>query len=214
MSTSIEVQGEVLRDTRQSLADGVGKNLQLNHQGAALVALPLALNGEIARQQNTYVAGTVTAVAPVAVIPTTASHLSLYAPSSGTKSLLIHRIASYVVVSAGAAIVVQLLVHMTTVSVTSITGTTATTPKGISGAGTATATIFSAVTTVANGTWHPLGPSVVCAGTANIALGTDTGDLGGLYIVEPGMHLDMAILCSAAATATCSIFVTWSEVVV
>jgi len=212
MATDVALQGQVLSDSRQNFSDGADQNVQLNPQGAVLVANSLLAEAEVARLGATFVAGTITAVAPVAAMPTTASHLSLYCPSSGTKSLMIHSISAYTVVSAGAALVLQMAAHVTTVAVTSITGTTAQTPKGISGAGTATATIFSAVTTVNNGNWHVVGQSVNAgAATATIALGT-YADVYGRYIINPGMHLDLAMLCSAAASATCSMFVTWSEV--
>jgi hypothetical protein len=216
MATNVQLLGEVLADSRQAFADGEDKNVQLNKQGAVLVALPLPINAEVARQQVTFVAGTATAVAPVAAIPTTASHLSLYNPATSTKSLIVHRVTSYCVASAAAVIQASILLHMTTVAVTSLTGTAATSIKSISGAGNASvAQIYSAVTTVANGVWHPIGVSNnFGAQTATIAMALDSGDLGGLYIVEPGMHLDMAILCSAAGSATFSSFFTWSEIVV
>lgn len=212
MPTNVNNQGNVTGASRNTYADGTN-TVNLNKQGALLTAQSMPELSEVARIGATYVAGTVTPVAPVATMPTTAAHFSLYCPSSNTASLIVHQISNYTVVSAGAAIVLGMAAHMTTVAVSSITGTAAQTPKGISGQGTATGVVFSAVTTVNNGNWHPVGNSVVCAGTANIALGT-AWDAKGLYIVKPGMHLDLAMLCSAAASATCSIFVTWSEVVV
>ena len=74
MATNVQSQVEVLKASRQAFADGTGKNAQANHQGAALAALSLPINGEVARLGNTFVGGTATAVAPVAAMPTTAAH--------------------------------------------------------------------------------------------------------------------------------------------
>lgn len=216
MATNVQGQVEVLGASRQLMGDGTGKNAQANKQGAQLVALSFPVNAEVSRLGATFVAGTATAVAPVAAIPTTAAHLSLYNPSSNTKSLIIHRVTSYCVASAAAVLQASILLHMTTVAVSTLTGTAATSLKSISGGATASvAQIYSAVTTVANGVWHPIGVSAnFGAQTATIAMALDSGDLGGLYIVTPGMHLDVAILAQSAGSSTFSSFITWTEAVI
>lgn len=216
MATNVQLQGEVLGASRQAFGDGTSKNIQLNKQGAQLAALSLPVNGEVARIGNTFVAGTATPVAPVAAMPTTAAHLALYNPSTNTKALFIHRVTAYCVVSAAAVLQACLAAHMTTVAVSTLTGTAASGIKSISGgAASSVAQIFSAVTTVNNGVWHPIGVSQnFGAQTATIAMALDSGDLGGLYIVQPGMHLDLAVLAQSAGSATFSTFVTWSEIVV
>ena len=218
MSTNVQTQGEVLNLTRQNFADGEDKNIQMNSMGAVLAALPLPINSEIVRQGYSFVAGTATAVAPVATIPTTAAHFLLFngaAQTGNGKSLVIHTVSSYTVVSAGAAIVLNMLAHNSTLAVASIPAITAATGiKSLNGgANTSVASVGSAGTIVNNGIWHPIGNSIVCAGTANIALGTYV-DTNGLYVVPPGGIFSLAMLCSAAASATCSFFVTWSEVLI
>ncbi len=214
MATNVQNQGTVLGSSRQAFGDGDGKNLQLNKQGAVLTASPMAAWAEMCRLGNTFVARTNTAIAPVAALPTTASHFSLYMPSAGTASAVIHAIGWTTIASAAAAFVGQLIAHVTTVSVASITGTAVLGPKSISGTAVATATPFAAVTTVNNGVWHPVGPSVNGgAATATISMGQWV-DVGGSYIVKPGMSLDLAVFCSAAGSATCDISVVWSELVV
>jgi len=215
MATNVQLQGEVLAASRQQYADGEGKNVQLNKQGAQLAALSLPVNGEVARLGSTFVGGTITPVAPVAAMPTTAAHLSLYNPSTSGKNLFVHRVGAYCAVSAAAVIQASIALHMTTVAVLSYTGTAASAGKSISGGGVPSAQVFSATTTVVNGVWHVLGGSQnFGAQTATIAMALDSGDLGGLYVVTPGMHLDAAILCSAAGSATFSTFFTWSEIAV
>lgn len=214
-ATPVQQQGEALAVGNRNATTGPTVNAEYNHQGAALTALSLPYNAEVSRQGYTFVAGTATAVAPVAALPTTASHLSLYCPQGQAKSLVIQRLVWTTIASAAAAFVGQLIYQVTTAAVGSITGTAATAIKPISSLNASVATIFSAVTTVANGIWTPLGMSVNGgAATATISMGADTGDLGGMIIINPGFHLDMAILCSAAGSATCDIFVTWSEAVV
>jgi hypothetical protein len=213
MATNVQLQGEVLKASRQGFADGTSKNIQLNGQGATLSALALPVNGEVARLGNTFVGGTATAVAPVAAMPTTAAHLSLYNPSTSGKNYYVHRVTSYCVASAAAVLQASLALHMTTVGVALLAGTAATAGKSISGAGTTSSTIVSAVTTVVNGVWHVVGSSNnFGAQTATIGMALDSGDLGGLYIVTPGMHLDVAILCQSAGSATFSSFFTWTEI--
>lgn len=212
-ATPVQAQGEALSVGNRNNVVGPTVNAEYNHQGAAGVAMFMPFNAEVTRQGATFVCGTSTPVAPVAALPTTASQFSVYCPQGQTKSLVIHRIQWTTIVSAGAAFVGQLLFQVTTAAVGSITGTAATAIKPISSVNASIATAFSAVTTVANGIWAPLGPSVNGgAATATIAMGADTGDLGGLIIIQPGMHLDTAVLCSAAGSATCDIFVYWSEI--
>lgn len=212
MSTNVQNQIEVLGASRQNFGDGTGKNLQANKQGSILSVLSLPINGEVARIGATYVGGTATAVAPVAAMPTTAAHLSLYNPSSSGKNFYVHRVGSYCVASAAAVLQASLAVHMTTVAVSTLTGTAATAGKSISGSATTVSQIYSAVTTVVNGVWHILGASQnFGAQTATIGMALDSGDLGGLYIITPGMHLDVAVLAQAAGSATFSTFIQWSE---
>jgi hypothetical protein len=213
MATNVQDQVQSVYLTRMNFGSASAANLQGNHQGAMLVGLSMPMNTEVARMQKTFVAATATPVAPVAAMPTTASHFSLFCPQAQTVSLVIHKITAYVVASAAAVETLTLAANLTTVPVSSITGTAVTGPKGLGNTNTSIASAFSAVTTVNNGVWHTLGLSQnTGAQTANIATSLDTGDLGGLYVVQPGLHLDLAVLCSAAGSSTCNIQVIWSEI--
>lgn len=196
--------------------DSPSVDIHGNSQGAQYVVQSLPSNSTMSAQGNVYVAGTATAVAPVAVIPTTASHLTLWNGESQTsgsgRSYIILSVGYYTVVSAGAALITQMLVNVSTVPTTVPSGTAATSIVGLSGLSTGTsATIKSAVTITNNGVWHPFGPSYnAAAATATVGLGGETYTQGE-YILRPGGLFNMAVLCSAAASATCSIFVKWAE---
>ena len=215
MPTTVQDQGEVLATTRNNTGTASSTNQELNTQGAMLAAFSLPLNSEVVRLGNSYVGGSTTAVAPVAAMPTTAAQLALWnGEATGGKAYVIHRIGFTGAVSAGAAIIQQLLVHVRTVASTVITGTAALGPKSLSGrVSTSAATVLSGVTLGANdGLWHPAGSSVNAgAATATVGLGTDF-DCNGLYVIPPGGTFSLAVLCSAAASQTNQLFVTWSEV--
>ncbi len=216
MPTSIQAVGEVLPVSRYNTGTQPSQNLQLTSQGGALIGLGLPLNAEVVRLGNSYVGGTTTAIAPVAAIPTTAAHLSIFnGEPAGGKSYIIQRASFVCVVSAAAAIVQQLLCCQTTVAVTSITGTTGLGPKSLSGrTSNSAATVLSAVTIVNNGVWHPIGPSVNgAAATATIGMGADW-DANGLYVIPPGGQFCLAVLCSAAGSCTNQIYCTWHECLV
>lgn len=161
-----------------------------------------------------FVAGTITPVAPVAAVPTTAAHFALWnGELKGGKTYTITSIGFTSIVSAGAAIVMQQLAHVSAAVVPVIAGTAAAGPRSVDGTpGGSNAVVYSAVTVVAgNGIWHPVGMSVNGgAATATIAMGVWT-PVKGLYTLPPGGLLSLAVLCSAAGTATCNCYVTWEE---
>lgn len=155
-----------------------------------------------------------TAVAPVAALPTTAAHASLWNgyPQGSGKVLIPLQVRTITIVSAGAAIVLGVLAHVTTALVTSMSGTAASTIRPLTGNESygGSAQFKSAVTIVNDGLWHPCTEAVVCAGTANIGL-TSSADVGGRYVIMPGQQFSLASFCSAAASATCAPFVIWAE---
>lgn len=161
-----------------------------------------------------YGGGTITPVAPVAAIPTTAAHLALFnGEQAGGKSYLITSVGFTSIVSAGAAFVGQLLATNAPVGGQApITGTAASGPLPLDGQpGGSLATVKSAVTIVNNGFWHAVGMSVNGgAATATISMGSYQL-VRGLYVVPPGGIFSLAVLCSAAGSATCDCFVTWEE---
>jgi hypothetical protein len=164
-----------------------------------------------------YVGGTVTPVAPVAAIPTTAAHLCLWnGEPTGGKTYTVTALSWTTIVSAGAAFVGQLLAHSTVALQPIVSGTVAKGPLSTDGLASASkALIVSAVTLtagqLAGGMWHPVGGgNNGGAATATIAMG-DYQLVRGIYILPPSGLLSLAVLCSAAASATCDIFVNWEE---
>lgn len=159
-----------------------------------------------------FIAGTSTDVAPVATLPTTAAQFVLWnGEPAGGKVYAISSIGYTTTTSAGAVIVVQPLANVSQSPVTVPSGTAALGPLPTDGGPiTSKASALSAVTIVNSGIWHPVGQAVVCAGTANIGLGTWT-NVNGIYYLQPGGILSLAGFCSAAGSAKGKFFVTWSE---
>lgn len=164
-----------------------------------------------------FIGGTVTPVAPVAAVPTTAAHLAIWnGESTGGKSYAITSLSFTTIVSAGAAFVAQLLAHIAPAAQFVIAGTVAKGPLSTDGiVGGSKAIVVSAVTLTAGqaagGIWHPVGMSVNgAAAAATISMGAWT-NVRGLYVLPPGGLLSLAVLCSAAGAATCNIYATWDE---
>lgn len=164
-----------------------------------------------------YVGGTVTAVAPVAAIPTTAAQFALWnGESQGGKTYVVTALSWTSIASAGAAFVGQLLVHNALAIQPIISGTAAKGPYPTDGLPSASkAMVASAVTLtasqVASSMWHPVGNSTNGgAATATISMGM-WQNVDGLYRIPPGGILSLAVLCSAPGSATCDCFVQWRE---
>lgn len=156
-----------------------------------------------------------TAVAPVAALPTTAAHASLwngYEQGSG-KCLVVLSVGTLVTTSAAAAINLGLAAHVTTALVTSMAGTAASTIAPLTGNDSygGSAQFKSAVTIVNDGLWHPVAPSIVCANTATLMLTTEA-DVAGRYVIKPGQQFSLASLCNAAGLAVCQPWIVWAEV--
>lgn len=161
-----------------------------------------------------FVAGTATAVAPVAALPTTAAHFALWnGESVGGKTYTITSVGFTTIASAAAAFVGQLLVNVSAASRPIISGTAASGPRSTDGiTGGTNAVVASAVTIGATwGVWHPVGLSAnSVAATATISLGS-WAYVRGMYLLPPGGVIALAVLCSAAGSATCDHFITWEE---
>lgn len=162
-----------------------------------------------------FVGGTATAIAPVAALPTTAAQLALW-NGSPDKTYTITSLSFTSIASAAAAFVGQLLVHVAPGRQPLISGTLAKGPLSVDGIpGGSTAQVAAAVTLTAgqaaSGAWHPVGMSVNGgAATATISMGAYQ-NVRGIYLLPPGAILSAAVLCSAAGSATCNIYVTWEE---
>lgn len=156
-----------------------------------------------------------TAVAPVAVMPTTAAHFSLWNgnPQGSGICAVILNVGTQITTSAGAAIELGLACHVTTGLVTTApTGTAASTIKPLTSNASygGACTILSAVTIVNDGLWLPVAPSVTNANTANI-MSAITSDVGGRYVIMPGQQFSLASLCNSAGSAVCKPWVIWAE---
>ena len=166
-------------------------------------------------QSPTFKAFTTTAVTPVTAPPTTAAHFSVWnsAPAGG-KSLYIQTLEAFTAASAGAAQIIQLFAHLGAGPQKRIGSgfTAASGPFSLGGPVVpSVATVGSAVTVVNDSVWHPCSLSeTMGTGTTTIANGTFS-NVNGLYVVAPGMVFSLAVLCSAAGTATCRCGVTWYE---
>ncbi len=161
---------------------------------------------------RTFIAGTSSAVAPVAALPTTAAHLAIQNLSPG-KIYTITSIGLTTTTSAAATQILQPIAHNAAgPSTTLITGTAALGPKALDGIQVPSqAIVFSAVTIVQTNIWHPVGTAVNSAAlTATIGLGTWTY-VRGLYYVPYGGIFSLAAFCDAAGSAACNLFVTWEE---
>lgn len=155
-----------------------------------------------------------TAVAPVAALPTTAAHASLWNgnPQGSGKNLIILAAGTVITTSAGAAINLGLAAHVTTALVTAMAGTAASAITPLTGNASygGLAQFKSAVTIVNDGLWHPIARPIVCANTANLMLSVEA-DLAGRYVIQPGQQFSLASLCNAAGSAVCMPWVIWAE---
>src|SRR3990167_442272 len=151
---------------------------------------------------RTFVARTLTAVAPVAAIPTTAAHFALW-NGDPVKPYTIPSVGFTTTTTAAATIILQLLAHVSIAAVGAITGTAASVVAPTDGiVGGTYASVFSGVPSVAaTGVWHPVGPSVNTAAlTATIGAGAYQ-NVRGLYYLPPGRLFSLATLGSTAAGA-------------
>jgi hypothetical protein len=162
---------------------------------------------------RTYGARTLTAVAPVAAIPTTAAHFSLWnGEPAGGKIYRITAIGFTTTTTAAATMIMQQLAHCGQATRPVISGTAASGPIPTDGqVGASKAAVASAVTIVdSDGIWLPVGMAVNSAAlTATIGLGVWT-NVRGLYLVPPGAIFSLATLGSTTGGAVQS-SICWEE---
>lgn len=160
-----------------------------------------------------YAARTLTAVAPVAAIPTTAAHFSLWnGELAGGKTYRITSVGFSTTTTAGATMILQLLANCMVALQPIISGTAAAGPFPTDGLTSASrAAVASAVTiTAANGMWQPVGTCVNSAAlTATIGMGTWT-NVRGLFLLPPGGIFSLATLGSTTGGAN-QLFLDWEE---
>lgn len=162
---------------------------------------------------RTYVARSLTAVAPVAAIPTTAAHFALWnGEPEGGKTYSITSVGFSTTTTAGATMILQLLANCMVALQPIISGTLAAGPFPTDGMPSASrAAVASAVTiTAANGMWQPIGDCVNSAAlTATIGMGT-WQKVDGLFRLPPGGIFSLATLGSTTGGAN-QLFINWRE---
>lgn len=192
--------------------EGPDNPIVANTRGEVCVVQALPPAAELVRLGNSYV--TIgTAVAPVAALPTTAAHLSLWnGENPGGKAYIIDAVGTAITTSAGAAINLGLAAQLNVtnpianpvgaLSIKSLSGR-----ANYSGKGNAKAS----VTVTNDSAWHQVGTEIVCANTANLTLNLEFS-VYGRYIVPPQGMFSLASMCNAAGTAVCTPIIFWHEV--
>jgi hypothetical protein len=192
--------------------EGADSPMCINNRGDVSVVQSLPPAAELVRLGQSYFS-LGTAVAPVAALPTTTAHLSLWnGEAQGGKCYVIDAIGTMLNASAGAAINLGLAVQLNTtnpianpagaVAIKSLSGKANYGGKGNSKA---------SVTVTNDSAWHEVGTQLICANTANITLSVEF-NVYGRYIVPPQGMFSLASLCNAAGTATAFPIVFWHEV--
>jgi hypothetical protein len=216
MITSIAALVRALASPQYSDQDD--KRIQMNDRGDLLVAQALPDRAEIVRMGQSYFSIGTTAVAPVAAIPSTAAHFVLFnnEPAGSGKSYLIDFIGTQITTSAGAAINLG-MAHILqpagitanpsgAVAIYSLDG-----KSNYRGNGNCKSAATITAPAAAAGAWMPVGPTLVCANTANLMLGVEA-EIKGKIIVPPQGCYGLASLCNAAGSAVCTPWIIWHEI--
>lgn len=210
--SKINVLGFVRGILSPNWPEGPDAPVVINNRGDLSVVQGLPPAAELVRMGASYLC-VGTAVAPVAALPTTTAHLSLWnGENPGGKSYVIDAIGTAITTSAGAAINLGLAAQLNVTNpIANPTGALAI--KSLAGranyGGKGNA---KASTTVTNDSaWHQVGTEVVCANTANLTLNVEFA-VYGRYIVPPQGMFSLASMCNAAGTAVCTPIIFWHEV--
>jgi hypothetical protein len=192
--------------------EGADSPICINNRGDIAVAQALPPAAELVRLGGSYFCLD-SAVAPVAALPTTTAHLSLWnGEAPGGKSYVIDAVGTMLNASAGAAINIGVAAQLNTtnpianpagaLAIKSLSG-----KANYGGKGNAKAS----VTVTNDSAWHEIGTQLICANTANITLAVEF-PVYGRYIVPPQGMFSLASLCNAAGTATAQPIIFWHEV--
>ena len=187
------------------------EQFHINNRGDQCVALALPERSELVRMGNSYMC-IGTTVAPVAALPTTAAHLTLWnGENDDGLSYLVDYVGTVVGTSAGAAINLGLAAQLNLGKQTNPAGAIAI--KSMSGRANyrGKGNCKASVSVTADAAWHSVGNSLICANTANLMLAVEYS-VYGRYLVPPGGIFSLASLCNAAGSASCLPWIIWHEV--
>lgn len=181
----------------------------INPRGDLCVALGLPGVAELVRLRRSYMAIAPAAVAPVAALPTTAAHLTLW--NGEQENGMIYAIESvgvFTAVSAGAASQVGVAVCMNIGKKASPTSDT--TPRGLAGQAYRGTAVVDAGATITDDKWQPFGTSIV-GPASQIGLVAEF-PVEGLFVVPPGHMFSVAAMANTGTTITTRCFIRWHEV--
>jgi hypothetical protein len=226
MPTNLQIRARVrkLLEAIDASAQGDDEQCTMNQQRELLVALGSSQYGETVRAGRAFYTGTVTPVAAVAAIPTTACAMALYNnDADGGRSLVIDWVGFQCAVATTTlgqqAQMICLLGQLRETAPTDA----ALAIKKANGLGSGTndskvrtivsATALPATTTGIAANWFPVGQNTVkpalTATTATVGWGGYT-ELNGRFIVPPGRYFALHVLADTT-TPTFNTFVGWHE---
>jgi hypothetical protein len=215
MASSVTITGYIRGLARALFAEGLDQPAQLTSGGELLVALGLPQESEIARLGQLWIV-VGTAVAPVAAIPTTAAHLSLY-NGDPSKSLLIHAVGSVLTTSMAVAGQIAVLArndvpgfNVNPAGALIIAGTSG---KQYSGRANAKASVtLGAIGAGNNVAWVPTGASALATAATTIGVNAHS-ECFGRWVVQPTGLFSLATLAQTAA-GSAQPYIVFSEAVV
>lgn len=221
MAQEVEILARIRKPLEAIDADTVGENKQpgLTAQLEQLVAPGCSPYGEIIRPGRAFYINTITAIAAIVAIPTTAHLISIYNNyPDGGRCLIIDWVSALNIASTAVATQAGILVNIGQVRETPPTDAALTIKKmnGYGGVGNDTgvrsilnATALPATTGLA-ANWFPLGNNVTKPGIAATPGYQIFVPVDGRIIVPPGRYFAMHVLASVIGE-TFQGFIGWHE---
>lgn len=199
--SAVTIRGYVRGLLRAAMAEGPDQPVQLTPGGEQIMVQGLPSEAELARQGCGWVTMG-TAVAPVAAVPTTAAHLSLYNGDT-KKSLIIAAVGGFNAGSMAVAGQVSMLARNDVPGINAAISTSLII-SGTSGKMYQGKTVAKASQTLAaigagnNVAWVPVGPSASAVTTTTIGV-VAHAECYGRWIVQPGGYFSLATIAQTAA---------------
>lgn len=199
--SAVNIRGYVRGLMRGVMGEGPESPIHITPGGEQIIVQGLPPEAELARQGcGWYTIGT--AVAPVAAVPTTAAHLSLYNGDT-VKSLVIAAVGGFTAASMAVAGQITMMVRNDVPGVNAAI-TTSLIVAGLSGKQYSGKVVSKASQTLAaigagnNVAWMPPGPSASAVTTTTIGVCAHA-ECFGRWIVPPGGFFSLATLAQTAA---------------